>query len=140
MAQITAIIIIGSVLGIYFLTLMTIFIHDHLVLKNREKIDDEFEYLLVRIERYTSVVKGHPGQIMRLKQQYKITVNFTHYLMSEQMIYLFDRHYKLFAICDKTKQKTYLTNLTRTIAFIEHFEAQFRKKKTSGEVILRSLC
>lgn len=101
----------------------------------RETIVNEFDYLLAKIERYTAINSGGLIDSGVLKRIHNIPFNFSYFLDSEQMIYLFDRDKKIFAVYDKSHNKTYLCNLKQMQNIIRDYENQLPKHITSGGVV-----
>lgn len=108
-------------LNVYFGRLTQIF--------NRSAIGDELEYMMTMLQRYTSVSLGDNAEIAKLKLKYNIQVNFCHYIVGADLIYLFDQSKKLFAICDTEKNSTYLFNIDRAQDVFKTHEKQFQKNK-----------
>ncbi len=118
-------------LNIYFGRLTKIF--------NKVAINDELEYMMTMLQRYTSVSLGDGSEIAKLKLRYNIQVNFHHYIVGADLMYLFDQSKKLFAICDTEKNSTYLFGINRAQDVFKEHEKQFQKTKIKpGEILLCS--
>jgi len=132
-----ALTIIAFLIGIIFLMILVYFGNQMLRILSKEKIDDEYEYMYNRLQRYASIHVGQDSEIVHLKTQFDINVNFQYFIVGEQMLYLFDNNKKLFAVYDLTVKKTYLVNIKRAIEMFDEFELQFHKHKNkSGNILI----
>lgn len=126
-----------GILGICFLCIVGVFLYNLIQILKYPKVDDEYQYMSVRLERYTNVIHGDTKEISIWKDLYKINVNFRYFLVSDQMIYLFDGNKRLFAICDKNKKTTHLFNFRQTLKVFDEFESQFNGCRTKpGDVVI----
>ena len=121
--------------SLIFLSIVGLIVRDFLRSKyNRE---DEYDVIGGLLERYTTITYGDPVYLKKTKDQYEINVNFKWYIITDQFIYLFDRHKKLFALCDKTQLKTYQINSYKAMELIGEYESQLDAVDTVSEYVLQ---
>jgi len=126
-----------GILGICFLCIIVVFLYNLIQIITHPKVDDEYQYMSVRLERYTNVTHGNTNEIVIWKDTYKINVNFRYFLISDQIIYLFDGNKRLFAICNKDKKTTYLFNFRQALKIFDEFESQFNGYRTKlGDAVI----
>ena len=128
------------ILGIGFLFILAIFFSQLLKHLSREKVDNEFDYMCHRLERYSNIIVGDVDELDEWKRLYAINVNFRKFILGDNMIYLFDGANKLFAICDKATKKTHMYNLKNALDIFTQFENKFNGCHIKpGDVVISPL-